>query len=231
MSEIDTINIYDTQDEINVCDSVVNKIDKDKDELKIPVMINELMEVVERVNKDMAYIKKNLPRIKQALNHDLKYASKHKILKKRTTKKSTGFAGTSKVPTKIAKFLKLGENETMSRTQVTSQIYSILKKRGLYDENDKRILHVDDEVMELFGLDKSVNNVTDARDPNGLTFYNFQTHIKQIYNDEETNDKIIINKDKNKDKKKNKKKNKDYTKKPLKKKPKNGKKKPLIMDT
>lgn len=173
-------NKNDTDKEM--LDSVLEIKDK-KDELKIPHIIDELMAAMERVNKDMIFIKKTLPKIKNSLNHDLRFASKYKK-KKKSYKRSTGFAGKARVPKKIIKFLKLTDDTLMPRTDVTRKIYQELRDRKLFYAGNGQVLRADDEVKELFGFDDSINECTNPKDKNGFTFFNFQTHIRRLYIEE-----------------------------------------------
>jgi hypothetical protein len=120
---------------------------------------------------------KQLRLLKKRYRKDVYIAAK--IKKKRDIK--TGFAKSSLVPDKIADFLNIPKGTSMSRPVVTKYIYRELKNRGLYYENDKRVLRVDDDVCEMFNLPKNVNHITDPKDPNGFNLFNFQKKVASCY--------------------------------------------------
>ena len=63
------------------------------------------------------------------------------------------------------------EGELIPRTQLTKMVYDYIKDNGLQDENDKRIIHPDKNVMNLFHIEKGQN----------LEFKTFQTYMAKLY--------------------------------------------------
>lgn len=96
----------------------------------------------------------------------------------------TGFTKPSVVPECLAEFVGIDKDTVMARTQLTKMIYDIIKNRGLYYEQDKRVLRADQELMDIFKLPPSVNDSQDHRDKNGFNFFTLQKHIAQCYRED-----------------------------------------------
>jgi len=121
----------------------------------------------------------SLRQVKKIYIREIKNLSKSKSKKKKRI--NTGFAKNNTVPKNIIKFLKLDDDTELSRPEVTKRIYKELWNRGLYYKKDRRVLRVDDDVIELFGIDEDVNDITDPKDVNGFNFYNLQKLIAECY--------------------------------------------------
>lgn len=119
--------------------------------------------------------------LKQVRNAD-------KIRRKKRGK--TGFTKPAAVPDNLAKFLKIPIGTVLSRTEITKQIYSELRKRKLYYEKDERVLRADEEIKILFNLPESVNTSTNPKDKTGFNFYNLQKYIAVCYKNKTNNNQI-----------------------------------------
>jgi chromatin remodeling complex protein RSC6 len=89
-------------------------------------------------------------------------------------KKTGGFNKPSKVPQKLCNFLNLEHGIELTRPHVTKKLYDIIRARDLQDPYDKRIIHPDNDFTELFSLEEG----------DDVRFWNFQTHLKKIYDEE-----------------------------------------------
>jgi len=146
-------------------------------------------QTIKRIDEIIVNLKKQIKQLrllKKRYRKDVNIASKLK--KKRDIK--TGFAKSSIVPDKIADFLNIPKGTEMPRPLVTKHIYTELKNRGLYYENDKRVLRVDDDVCQMLNLSKNVNNIIDPKDPNGFNLFNFQKLVAGCYNNDAIMNKL-----------------------------------------
>lgn len=108
----------------------------------------------------------------------------HKAQKMRKKKKPSGIAKARAVPDKLAELAYIKKGTVLSTPEYTKYLYANrINKNGLYYKKDKRVLRPDKEMLEIFGLDESVNEVTDPKDPNGLTFFTLQKYINKCFKD------------------------------------------------
>ena len=88
----------------------------------------------------------------------------------------SGFAKPGPVSEELRKFLGLGKEELISRTQVTKKFTEYCKAHDLQNGPDKRVIHPDKTVMKLLRLTK---------DSEALTFFNLQKYMKIHYPNKE----------------------------------------------
>ena len=88
----------------------------------------------------------------------------------------SGFAKPGPVSDELRKFLGLGKEELISRTQVTKKFTEYCKAHDLQNGPDKRVIHPDKTVMKLLRLNK---------DSEPLTFFNLQKYMKVHYPNKE----------------------------------------------
>ena len=102
----------------------------------------------------------------------------HKSLEKKTKGKRrrssnpdgqpSGFAKPGPVSDELRKFLGLGKDELIARTEVTKAINKYCKEHNLQNEKDKRQIMADAPLRKLLKMKKS----------DDLTFFNLQTYLK-----------------------------------------------------
>lgn len=80
----------------------------------------------------------------------------------------SGFSKPGKVSAELAKFLKLGKDELIARTEVTKRINAYCKEHGLQGKEDKRVLKPDTTLKKLLRLGPK----------DELTFFNLQKYMK-----------------------------------------------------
>ena len=80
----------------------------------------------------------------------------------------SGFAKPGPVSDELRKFLKLGKEELIARTEVTKAINAYCKEHELQNGSDKRKILADAPLRKLLKLNKS----------DELTFFNLQTYLK-----------------------------------------------------
>ena len=101
----------------------------------------------------------------------------HKVLEKKTKGKRrrsnpdgqpSGFAKPGPVSDELRKFLNLGKDELIARTEVTKAINSYCKEHNLQNKDDKRQIMADAPLRKLLKMKKN----------DDLTFFNLQTYLK-----------------------------------------------------
>lgn len=80
----------------------------------------------------------------------------------------SGFSKPGPVSAELSKFLKLGKDELIARTEVTKRINAYCKEHGLQGKEDKRVLKPDKTLKTLLRLGPK----------DELTFFNLQKYMK-----------------------------------------------------
>ena len=150
-----------------------------------PEFIIKCDALLEKITQDYRSNRDAIRDLKKQYRHEMKVAKKN--CRKRKTSKKTGFTKSEVVPSKLAKLIGVEKGTTMPRTQLTKEIYAVIKDRGLYYDNDKRVLRADKELRKIFNLSKNVNESTNPHDVDGFNFFNIQTHIALCYNEKGQN--------------------------------------------
>jgi len=93
-----------------------------------------------------------------------------------TGNKNNGFSKPVDISKDLTMFLGLDIGTKIARTNVTKGITKYIKEHELQDDNDKRIIHVDDKLRSLLnsGEKKLSKDVP-------LTYFNLQTFLKHHY--------------------------------------------------
>lgn len=175
------------------------KIDEDLENIekkKKEVQQEKDDDVEKRLNnlrkKELEFHKYVNNEIKEILKlHQTALKNENKKSKKAKEPKKTGFTKEEPVPDQLADFIGLDRGTDMPRTDVTSLFYAELDKRGLRDENDKRIMRADKELKNLFDLPDSVNESNNPYDKNGLNFYNLQKYIGELYKEDKKRSETV----------------------------------------
>lgn len=146
---------------------------------------NELSGIQERLSVLRANLKKHYKLTSKQIQ------KMNKGRRQNTTPRSpTGFGKPCFVPSTLRALLKLGEDECVTRPTVTQKLYSYIKENSLFDDNDKRLLRVNDSLSKALQLSaqevKSINSSTSTKDKQGLNFYNIQRYVARLYPKQET---------------------------------------------
>jgi hypothetical protein len=150
-------------------------IKKNKKFIKLYSQLTKRMDLI---FKEMKVVKNDINILHTAYEYDIKKIEKEK----RKKKTISGIEIAKKIPRDLAYFIEVDRESKFSRAELHSKICRSLKKRGLVNKKDGRIYKVNDEVIKLFGINKSANNVIDAKDKNGLTIYTLQKFISKKLN-------------------------------------------------
>lgn len=157
-----------------------------KDNVSLTVMSEESDEFTKYCDEYLKQLsteyKEKKNQIRQMMKlHKQSVTNARRNTRKRRSNTQTGFTKPEVVPSGLAKFIGVQEGTEMPRTELTKIVYKKISDRGLFYENDKRVLRADDEILRVFNLSKKVNESTDPHDDNGLNFYNIQRHIARCY--------------------------------------------------
>ena len=118
-------------------------------------------------------LKTRLQKLEKTVHKDHKVMAKK--VRGRGTRKTrdpnapkSGFARPGPVSDEMRKFLSLGEEDTISRTDVTRRIHEYCKSKDLQNPADKRQINADATLRKLLKMSKT----------DDLTFFNLQKYMK-----------------------------------------------------
>lgn len=84
-----------------------------------------------------------------------------------------------KLSQSLQQLLGAGAPAEMPLTDITNQVYQILKDRNLIYENDRRVFRTDQQISDVFHLNmEHVNQSTDVYDEQGFNFTTFQRMLE-----------------------------------------------------
>jgi hypothetical protein len=162
---------------------------------------NDVMEEYKRIQKKIKNFETKTIKDINEIYNDMKKFEKNLIKinaknNKKTIKNNDwGISEKKNIPKAIEIFFNLEPNAKLSRTIIGGLFQNYLKQNNLKgnlnakNKIDNRIYRMDNKLATLFGLtiehmDK-INNSNSSKTnyPDGFNFYNYQTWIKQIYNE------------------------------------------------
>lgn len=139
---------------------------------------NDISQEIDNVLKSLVDMTRNIKQLKKDM--DKSHQKELKSMKKKkksdpnnkSNKEPSGFNKPAVVPIEFCNQpWGCKEGELIPRTQLTKMVYDYIKDNGLQDPNDKRIIHPDKNVMNLFHIEKGQD----------LEFKTFQTYMAKLY--------------------------------------------------
>ena len=97
-------------------------------------------------------------------------------------KKLNGFAKPTLISDQLATFLGLEKDSEISRTEVTKKLNVYIKEHKLQNEENKKIIKLDDKLKEIISVPDDVQ----------LTFFNLQKYIKHHYQLQPKTNKLTV---------------------------------------
>ena len=125
---------------------------------------NIIKSLVSRVNA----LEKRVGRDRKVMNKKMRGRVRRVV---DPNKPPSGFAKPGPVSDDLRKFLSLGKDDLIARTEVTKRINAYCKEHKLQKEEDKRTIHPDATLRKLLNLKKG----------DELTFFNLQKYMKIHY--------------------------------------------------
>ena len=128
--------------------------------------------LIKELTAELSKLEKRVARDRKVMLKKMKGRSKRVV---DPNKPPSGFAKPGPVSDELRKFLGLGSDELIARTEVTKKITEYCKEHSLQKEEDKRTINVDTALRKLLRLKKG----------DELTFFNLQKYMKvhQRYSD------------------------------------------------
>ena len=151
-----------------------NSTDECDFEVKMQAIQDALKENYQQQKKLMDELKKLL----QLHKHEIKNISKQN---KGNAGKYSGFNKPERVPESIRDLLGL-DDIMMSRTEVTRSLYKYFTDNNMYNSSTKKEIIPNRAVRKVFGMKRD----------DIITFYNLQTWLKKVYNEDMDNEYDLV---------------------------------------
>lgn len=133
-----------------------------KDALKVA------LDVIKGLSSKVSALEKRVVRDRKVMNKKMKGRAKRVV---DPNKPPSGFAKPGHISEELAKFLGLGKDELIARTEVTKRITKYCQEKNLQKKEDKRTINADKALRDLLRLKKG----------DELTFFNLQKYMKVHY--------------------------------------------------
>jgi len=133
-----------------------------KDALKLA------LDVIKGLSSKVSALEKRVVRDRKVMNKKMKGRAKRVV---DPNKPPSGFAKPGHISEELAKFLGLGKDELIARTEVTKRITKYCQEKNLQKKEDKRTINADKTLRDLLRLKKG----------DELTFFNLQKYMKVHY--------------------------------------------------
>lgn len=94
--------------------------------------------------------------------------------------KNTGFNKPEPIPMPLKKILKIKE-DMLPRSKITALMYQYFTDNKMYNKKTKKEIIPNQKIREIFGME----------DNDVINFYNLQTWLKKVYNENSTNNAVL----------------------------------------
>ena len=130
--------------------------------------LKDALTLIKSLSTKLTALEKRVARDRKVMNKKMKGRVKRVV---DPNKPPSGFAKPGPISAELAKFLGLGKDELIARTEVTKRITKYCQEKDLQKQEDKRNIHPDKALKDLLRLKKG----------DELTFFNLQKYMKVHY--------------------------------------------------
>lgn len=130
--------------------------------------LKDALTLIKSLSTKLNALEKRVARDRKVMNKKMKGRVKRVV---DPNKPPSGFAKPGPISAELAKFLGLGKDELIARTEVTKRITKYCQEKDLQKAEDKRTIHADKTLRDLLRLKKG----------DELTFFNLQKYMKVHY--------------------------------------------------
>ena len=134
--------------------------------------LKSALELIKSLSSQVSSLEKRVSRDRKVMNKKMKGRVKRVV---DPNKPPSGFAKPGHISLELSKFLKLGKDDLIARTEVTKLITKYCQENDLQKKEDKRTIHPDKPLRDLLRLKKG----------DELTFFNLQKYMKIHYPNKE----------------------------------------------
>ena len=126
------------------------------------------LDLIKSLTSQVTTLEKRVARDRKVMQKKMKGRVKRVV---DPNKPPSGFAKPGPISLELSKFLKLGKDDLIARTEVTKSITKYCQEHDLQKKEDKRTIHPDKTLRDLLRLKKG----------DELTFFNLQKYMKIHY--------------------------------------------------
>jgi len=128
-----------------------------------------LLTEMNEMRKQLTVLTSTLRALRTRSAREMKAAQKAAGKKRKSTgdRKPSGFVKPAPISPELAKFLKKSSDELVARTEVTKEITAYVRKHGLQNKENGRLINADDKLRKLLKLKKG----------DELTYFNLQRYL------------------------------------------------------
>jgi chromatin remodeling complex protein RSC6 len=130
--------------------------------------LRSALDLIKSLTSQVSTLEKRVSRDRKVMNKKMKGRVKRVV---DPNKPPSGFAKPGHISLELSKFLKLGKDDLIARTEVTKLITKYCQENDLQKKEDKRTIHPDKTLRDLLRLKKG----------DELTFFNLQKYMKIHY--------------------------------------------------
>ena len=130
--------------------------------------LRSALDLIKSLTSQVSTLEKRVSRDRKVMNKRMKGRVKRVV---DPNKPPSGFAKPGHISLELSKFLKLGKDDLIARTEVTKLITKYCQENDLQKKEDKRTIHPDKTLRDLLRLKKG----------DELTFFNLQKYMKIHY--------------------------------------------------
>ena len=134
--------------------------------------LRSALDLIKSLTSQVSALEKRVSRDRKVMNKKMKGRVKRVV---DPNKPPSGFAKPGPISLELSKFLKLGKDDLIARTEVTKCITKYCQEHDLQKKEDKRTIHPDKTLRDLLRLKKG----------DELTFFNLQKYMKIHYPNKE----------------------------------------------
>ena len=149
-------------------DTPVEEDNYDSEFSELQGSLKDALTLIKSLSTKLNALEKRVARDRKVMNKKMKGGVKRVV---DPNKPPSGFAKPGPISAELAKFLGLGKDELIARTEVTKRITKYCQEKDLQKQEDKRNIHPDKALKDLLRLKKG----------DELTFFNLQKYMKVHY--------------------------------------------------
>lgn len=133
--------------------------------------ITETKKEIQKMEKELHKIeRKRDSRIKSLENAYDKMAKKIREKKEKRKNNSTGIMKKIEIKGKFSDWLGIDEDTKLSRPEINSLIWKIMKEKDMISKDDGRVFVIDKDTAKIFGISNKGMKSKDHNDKDGLNF-------------------------------------------------------------
>ena len=144
----------------------------DQEFQEIQEQLKSAMNLIKTLTSNVSKLEKRVSRDRKVMNKKMRGRVKRVV---DPNKPPSGFAKPGPVSAELRKFLNLGADELIARTEVTKRITGYCKEHDLQNASDRRTIHPNAALKKLLRTKKD----------DKLTFFNLQKYMKVHYPNKE----------------------------------------------